>query len=63
MLVFVHYAVNKLLYNIVDMPYENVEVFVESDFINHPALEGIMTCQLTYIMIMKHRTYLRKNGL
>ena len=61
--VFVHYTVNKLLFNIVDMPYENVEVFVESDIINHRSLEGIITCQLTYIMIVKHRTYLRKNGL
>ena len=43
-LVFVHYAVNKLLYNILAMPYENFEVFVESDIIDHPSLEGIMTC-------------------
>ena len=43
-LVFVHYAVNKLLFNIVGMPYENFEVFVESDNIDHPSLEGIMTC-------------------
>ena len=43
-LVFVHYEVNKLLYNILAMPYENFEVFVESDIIDHPSLEGIMTC-------------------
>ena len=43
MLVFVHYTVNKLLFNIVDIPYENVEVLVESDVKHHPSLEGTMS--------------------
>ena len=42
------------------MPYENFEVFVQSDVINHPSFEGIMTCQLTYIMIMKQNLHMKK---